>query len=362
MRNQYHPRGQQSSWTGYDQRDDGWSDNRSERWAQDDWMTESEGDSWQNTRRRSDLNPWQLSEGGPSREALRYGSETEGTRASGSSYPRGDDARRYEREYDRGWDMWSDAGRQGGYGQQGRSGGEYDTGGRTGYGGGSGYGGSSGLSRDPYRDPSRDPYRDPARQPYRGASATGQHGQYGGSSYGQGGRYDEHGPYGSYGSYGGGEDEWSARASRRGDAASGYDYASEYDDDGREHGPLYRLGRRIGEAVGNLFGDDDDTEHHPRTGPKGYRRSDERIREAVCERLAYAEGIDVSDVSIDVEGGVVKLSGTVAHRRQKYDIEDMVEREFGVTDVQNDIRVRRNERTGASEETTDVRNWNSDWT
>ncbi|TWG81737.1 putative periplasmic or secreted lipoprotein [Cupriavidus gilardii J11] len=350
MRNEYNPRRQQSSWPGYDQRDDGWSDNRSERWAQDDWMAESEGDTWESARRRSELDPWQLSEGGPSREALRYGSETEGTRASGSPYPRGDDARRYEREYDRGWDMWSEAGRHGGYGQQGRVGGEY--GGTGGYTGASGYGDYGGYGRS--QDLSRDPYRDPARQPYRGASAAS---EYGPSSYGQASRYGDRGPYGQFG-----EDEWSTRASGRGDAASGYDYASEYDDDGREHGPLYRLGRRIGEAVGNLFGDDDETGHYPRTGPKGYRRSDERIREAVCERLAYAEGIDVSDVSIEVEGGVVKLSGTVAHRRQKYDIEDMVEREFGVTDVQNDIRVRRNERTGASEEMTDVRNWSSDWT
>ena len=43
-------------------------------------------------------------------------------------------------------------------------------------------------------------------------------------------------------------------------------------------------------------------------GPKNYQRSDERIREDVCERLTYDERVDASDVEVDVREGVVRLS------------------------------------------------------
>lgn len=78
-----------------------------------------------------------------------------------------------------------------------------------------------------------------------------------------------------------------------------------------------------------------------RRGPKGYQRSDERIREEVCERLAGAEYVDVSDVSVDVREGKVTLEGTVPQRRMKHWIEDIVDAVYGVQDVENRIRVRR---------------------
>lgn len=112
-------------------------------------------------------------------------------------------------------------------------------------------------------------------------------------------------------------------------------------DEGRagEHGVLYNLGHRIGEAVGDWFGTSD--EHKHRTGPRGYQRSDERIRDQICEQLSYARGVDVSDVSVDVSHGVVSLTGTVRDRGQKYYIEDLADSAYGVTEVDNDIHVRR---------------------
>jgi hypothetical protein len=71
--------------------------------------------------------------------------------------------------------------------------------------------------------------------------------------------------------------------------------------------------------------------------PKGYRRSDSRIREDVCERLMQSE-IDVSDVSVDVHEGIVTLEGTVPVRPMKYAIEDIVERCLGVSDIENHLR------------------------
>lgn len=78
-----------------------------------------------------------------------------------------------------------------------------------------------------------------------------------------------------------------------------------------------------------------------RRGPKDYVRSDERIREAVCERLFDQEWIDVSDVSVQVNEGCVLLEGTVAERRMKHAVEDIADSCLGVRDVDNRIRVRR---------------------
>jgi hypothetical protein len=78
-----------------------------------------------------------------------------------------------------------------------------------------------------------------------------------------------------------------------------------------------------------------------RSGPKGYKRSDERIREDICERLWHESRLDVSEVSVDVHDGTVKLEGTVPHRQMKHRIEDIAADCAGVNDVENRIRVAR---------------------
>ncbi|HDV6330653.1 TPA: BON domain-containing protein, partial [Burkholderia cenocepacia] len=84
-----------------------------------------------------------------------------------------------------------------------------------------------------------------------------------------------------------------------------------------------------------------------RRGPKGYTRSDERIREDVCERLAHALEIDVSDVTVQVKEGRVELEGTVPARWMKHDIEDLADGCLGVQDVENRVRVRRDDEPDA---------------
>jgi hypothetical protein len=76
-------------------------------------------------------------------------------------------------------------------------------------------------------------------------------------------------------------------------------------------------------------------------GPRGYRRSDERIREDVCERFAQHGQLDPSDVEVAVRDGEVLLTGSVASRAQKRLAEDMADRVFGVVEVQNHLRVQR---------------------
>jgi osmotically-inducible protein OsmY len=81
-----------------------------------------------------------------------------------------------------------------------------------------------------------------------------------------------------------------------------------------------------------------------RRGPKNYTRSDERIREDVCERLMQS-GVDASDVTVSVRDGKVILEGSVPERRMKHRIEDIAEQCFGVSDVDNNVRVARQDRS-----------------
>jgi hypothetical protein len=76
-------------------------------------------------------------------------------------------------------------------------------------------------------------------------------------------------------------------------------------------------------------------------GPKGYQRSDERLREDISERLMEARYIDSSDVTVEVTGAKVVLEGTVPERRMKHAIEDLVDACPGVQDIENRVRVRR---------------------
>jgi len=78
-------------------------------------------------------------------------------------------------------------------------------------------------------------------------------------------------------------------------------------------------------------------------GPKGYKRSDERIKEDVCDCLSRMEEIDSSEIEVTVSNGEVTLTGTVPERRMKFMAEQMCEGISAVTDVNNNIRVKRDE-------------------
>lgn len=85
---------------------------------------------------------------------------------------------------------------------------------------------------------------------------------------------------------------------------------------------------------------------HPRQGehrghgPKGYRRSDERIREDVCDRLTDDSHLDARMIEVEVKSGDVILHGTVGRREDKRRAEILAERCSGVENVQNNLRAR----------------------
>lgn len=86
-----------------------------------------------------------------------------------------------------------------------------------------------------------------------------------------------------------------------------------------------------------------------RAGPKGYTRSDDRIRDDICECLFHNHELHVEDVSIEVSNGTVTMEGHVPDRRMKHRIEDLVEARIGVKDIDNRIRVRRQDTDWGSE-------------
>lgn len=78
---------------------------------------------------------------------------------------------------------------------------------------------------------------------------------------------------------------------------------------------------------------------HRGVGPKGYVRSDERIRELVCDDLMDDPWVDASGIEVAVKNGEVTLSGTVKTRDTKRWAEDIAEHAGGVKHVQNNLRV-----------------------
>lgn len=95
-------------------------------------------------------------------------------------------------------------------------------------------------------------------------------------------------------------------------------------------------------AGGRWQGGARESEDYTGRGPRDYRRSDERIREEISDRLTDDYSVDASDLSIQVKDGEVTLSGTVTTRDQKRRAEDLAEAISGVRDVTNNIRVNRN--------------------
>src|SRR5579863_1474370 len=77
---------------------------------------------------------------------------------------------------------------------------------------------------------------------------------------------------------------------------------------------------------------------HSGKGPRGFTRSDDRIKEDICERLTEHPELDATDLEIKVHDGEVTLTGTVNERWNKRVAEDLAESVSGVKQVQNQIR------------------------
>jgi osmotically-inducible protein OsmY len=131
-------------------------------------------------------------------------------------------------------------------------------------------------------------------------------------------------------------------------------YEQQYrgDDIGRDYGNDWRArGRgerswwdRTKDEVRSWMGDPE-AEHrreadHRGRGPRGYTRSDERIRDDVSDRLMEDWQVDATDIEVTVAAAEVTLSGTVDSRAAKRRAENLAADVLGVKDVQNRLRVQ----------------------
>lgn len=88
---------------------------------------------------------------------------------------------------------------------------------------------------------------------------------------------------------------------------------------------------------------------HSGKGPKGYKRSDDRIKEEVSDLIMRHDEIDGTDIEVEVNAGEVTLTGTVPDRSLKHLVENLIDRTLGVGEIHNHLRVKR----GDSMEETD---------
>lgn len=197
---------------------------------------------------------------------------------------------------------------------------------------------------------------------------------YGGTSANRGwdraGGHDFGGATGDYGSSG-----YSSRTADYGDERyfdhrdrDRYGYEGQY---GR-HNPYRSFGRdgrragyeedrswfdRARDEVSSWMGDHDaqrrreidaaQGEHRGR-GPKGYRRSDERIRDDVSDRLTDDSWLDAQNIEVAVKDRDVTLTGSVRSREDKRRAEALAESVSGVDNVQNNLRVDRGDTASAT--------------
>src|SRR5690349_3952695 len=167
--------------------------------------------------------------------------------------------------------------------------------------------------------------------------------------------------YGSYGRSGAerGYSEGMRDSSQRYNYPTGFRSGESYGNRGYDYGRENREGYdreggrgwwdRASDAVASWFGDDeaerrrrmDQQREHRGRGPKGYRRSDERIKEDGNDRLSDDYYLDSSDVEVQVTNTEVTLTGTVNSREDKRRAEDIAESVSGVSNVENRLRMKQ---------------------
>lgn len=126
----------------------------------------------------------------------------------------------------------------------------------------------------------------------------------------------------------------------------------------RDYGSTrYETADRYGENIGNqgLTGDSarfyrsEQRGSHFGKGPKGWKLSDDRIKEEASEALYRDPQVDASEIDLSVKDGRVYLRGSVDSREAKRHAEECVENLSGVDDVQNELRVNRETNKNISE-------------
>ena len=155
--------------------------------------------------------------------------------------------------------------------------------------------------------------------------------------------------YGSQGWGQGQQGRWSGQSYGYGQPEGGRSFEQGY---GRERGRSWSgeheggTGQSWGQSRGSYGGGYGSSQagseysRHIGRGPKGYARSDDRIKEDVCDRLTDDASIDASEIEVKVSGAEVTLAGTVDSREAKHRAENCAEAISGVKNVLNNLRVQ----------------------
>lgn len=183
---------------------------------------------------------------------------------------------------------------------------------------------------------------------YYGKNSSGNYGNSGAGSYGYGMEYNRNRRY---------DEDYNE------DYGTGsYGYGNRYDRNRDNYGNYNNQGERdwwdkTKDEVSSWFGDDEAERRrrmdkrmgqHKGRGPKGYTRSDDRIKEDVNDRLSDDPFLDASEIEVTVNNGEVTLTGTVITRIDKRRAEDLAEDISGVNNVQNQLRVTQTTATTAN--------------
>jgi hypothetical protein len=176
--------------------------------------------------------------------------------------------------------------------------------------------------------------RDDARreQSWAGGDYRGYGGPERSSEFGQQGDW---GRQGSWGTFGNRPDYNREREGNRGNY-------------GNYGGSSQSYGGSSMSSFGGGMGTYGERGQHTGRGPKGWQRSDERIREDINERLTDHPHIDATEIDVQVKSGEVTLTGTVDDRHTKRMAEEIAENVSGVKDVHNQLRVQA--QAGGSEQ------------
>ncbi len=347
--------------------------NEGRGWSDDDrWRNEGRGWSGQNRsasvydqdenrgygrgdygRGAYDVGDYGRREGSRDYGSREYGGSDYGSR----DYGRGGMSGRGASDWQGGRETYGESGRWAGrdddWRQEYRSGGYSGRQGSSGFGGygGSGYAREDRMGRDYGMDRDYGNRSDWGRMNSGSDYGRGDYGRYSDRQEGYGEGRGFAGYRGMGTEYGYGEDrhrdrgwgstdsDWGRSDWRRGRESGRGGY-------GEDRGFL----ERAGDEIASWFGDEDAERRrredemraqHRGRGPRGYTRSDDRIREDVNDRLTDDPHIDASEIDVSVSNAEVTLSGTVDHRMTRRRAEDIVESISGVRHVQNNLRVRQ---------------------
>jgi hypothetical protein len=171
----------------------------------------------------------------------------------------------------------------------------------------------------------------------QGSSSYGRQGYGGGGAYGQGPLVAGYGGFGNPG-YRRGEGSWRQGRWSAGEIRGANEpYDPFYQPPARTQARWDRPERWDDERRTGAAGSYDRPATRARP-PRGYVRSDERIREDICDAIVM-EAIDAGEVDVIVVTGEVTLSGNVDDKLDKRRLEDIAEQVSGVRTVNNQLRV-----------------------